>query len=161
MSDAIRRESIPKQAVNIAVSSNKVRGSELKLLQSALLLGIGLEDPTRSAAEVMAGAKKAAGGCSPGGEVRQQLVTIEAHKLHLRALADQIGQMPTDYPWHITLIMRAISALLPWYTRPLREFGSGCASYFESVAASLNAIARHVEHIETETKQVRQGARWP
>jgi hypothetical protein len=41
--------------------------------------------------------------------------------------ASRIGVMPPNYPLYATLVMRLVSALLPWYTRPIREFGERAA----------------------------------
>ena len=51
----------------------------------------------------------------------------------VRRLAGQIGRIPENYPLHVVFVIRVISALLPWYTRPLTQFG-------QKVTESLDAI---------------------
>jgi len=45
----------------------------------------------------------------------------EIFELHREA--SRIGMVPAHYPRHVEIVMKTISALLPWYTRPLTNFG--------------------------------------
>lgn len=51
--------------------------------------------------------------------------------------AAKIGQMPAGYPGHVTFVMKIISALLPWYTRNLIQFGNSSAL---TVRAMLDVV---------------------
>lgn len=61
--------------------------------------------------------------------------------------ASRIGQVPVGYPRHLNLIMRCISALLPWYTRSLRDFS--CAS-----VDTCRLLARQLEEVERERRDI-------
>lgn len=55
-----------------------------------------------------------------------------------------VGSIPVGYPWHLNLIMRAISALLPWYTRPIRESVAKTAECMVLMAEVLTTIAERL-----------------
>ena len=63
------------------------------------------------------------GAAAASGDLSEALHDRECELAELRREGDRIGLIPKDYPRHITWIMRIIAALLPWYTRPLANFG--------------------------------------
>lgn len=58
----------------------------------------------------------------------------------------RVGELPRDYPMHLNLLMRAIHALLPWYTRPLRQH----AEHTVAVAKAIEAILEELEARQSE-----------
>ncbi len=65
----------------------------------------------------------------------------------LEAEAGRVGVVPQGYPWILDLIMRLIHALLPWYTRPIREFSLQSAAVLRELASSAAIIRRDQERI--------------
>lgn len=61
----------------------------------------------------------------------------------LEESAGQVGVLPANYPMHLSVVMRVIHAMLPWYTRPLQQH-----------AASTVAVARAMEAV-LETLETR------
>jgi len=59
----------------------------------------------------------------------------------LELASAQIGKVPGGYPRHLDIVMRLISALLPWYTRPLAEFGRQTAKAVRQMAEILTEMA--------------------
>lgn len=57
-----------------------------------------------------------------------------------------VGELPRHYPMHLNLVMRVIHALLPWYTRPLRQH----AEHAVAVAKAMEAI---LERLEAEARE--------
>lgn len=78
------------------------------------------------------------------GELRHlgQLIT------ELRRRAAVVGQIPRDYPGLVTLVMRTISALLPWYTRPLREFAATTTDALSVLSRLVDALYERQASIE-------------
>ncbi len=155
------REIIPEAVPLWDMSSIRVDGSELSRLHDELTASLGLSTASGPTPPRGAALRKAADDPADLQHMRQQLAAIQSQTVHLHQLAEQIGKLPANYPWHINLIMRVISALLPWYTRPLRDFGKSCADHAEAVAGSLAAIAHRVDCLETTAKRIRTGALWP
>jgi hypothetical protein len=54
--------------------------------------------------------------------------------------AARLGTIPEHYPWHVNLVMRLISALLPWYTRSLVQFGQRTAQTMHITIEVLEEI---------------------
>jgi hypothetical protein len=50
-----------------------------------------------------------------------QLAALRQALESLRSAGETIGAIPPGYPWWATTVIRAVAALLPWYTRPLRR----------------------------------------
>src|SRR5580765_6126944 len=71
-------------------------------------------------------------GLSSGDLASLNLLVIE-----LQREAISIGSIPPNYPLHVDLIMRAVSVLLPWYTRPLREH---CQKTSRAIASLVEVI---------------------
>lgn len=69
-------------------------------------------------------------------------VTIEA----LSAAASALGERPQGYPLWADLVIRAVSALLPWYTRSLK-------AYARAAAGTAAAIAALIEDAERRAKE--------
>lgn len=59
----------------------------------------------------------------------------------LEESASRVGELPTNYPLHLKPVMRVIHALLPWYTRPLRQHAENTVS----VAHALRAVLEEIE----------------
>ncbi|MDZ7638213.1 MAG: hypothetical protein U5J83_08190 [Bryobacterales bacterium] len=75
------------------------------------------------------------------------------HKLRkairdLEESAAQVGEMPRNYPMHLNLVIRAMHAMMPWYTRPLRHH----AEQSVAVARAMEAVLMSIE------EQVRKGS---
>jgi hypothetical protein len=68
--------------------------------------------------------------------------------LDLQREAALIGSIPQNYPRHVDLIMRGVSALLPWYTRPLREYGWKTSRAIASLAEVVNQLAVRQQELE-------------
>jgi len=64
--------------------------------------------------------------------------------------------MPAGYPRHVTLVMRLISAALPWYTRPLVEFGQKSSQTLREVSQVLEELARHQESLAAEVAGMKE-----
>jgi hypothetical protein len=60
----------------------------------------------------------------------------------LEQSATRVGELPRGYPMHLNLLMRMIHALLPWYTRPIRQ-------HAEHTVAVAKAMAAILERLET------------
>ena len=75
----------------------------------------------------------------------------------LRVQADRIGTIPSSYPWHVDLIMRVISALIPWYTRPLHQFAMRTTEaievFLQSIADLADAQAHLAAQLESSERQ--------
>ena len=65
----------------------------------------------------------------------------------LEQSAAGVGVLPANYPMHLRPVMRAIHALLPWYTRPLQQHAANTVA----VARALEAVLESLESRFTET----------
>jgi hypothetical protein len=66
----------------------------------------------------------------------------------LRLHAALVGEIPSNYPKHVDLIMRGVAAILPWYTRPLREYAQKTAGVMTSVAEVVCQLAARQQALE-------------
>lgn len=86
---------------------------------------------------------------------RQPLLRVKRQIRTLRENAEQLGQLPVGYPFHVHAIMKIVSALLPWYTRSIRQFGMQTTQTIEEIAASLEELVKQqeslLEHAEQST----------
>lgn len=73
---------------------------------------------------------------------RKALERLRQAVWELRQDAARIGRIPPGYPRHIDLVMRVISALLPWYTRNLVQFGQRTSQAFQVMAEVLEEVIR-------------------
>ena len=64
--------------------------------------------------------------------------------------------MPVGYPRHVGLVMRLISAALPWYTRPLVEFGQKSSQTLREVSQVLDELARRQESVAAEVAGMKE-----
>jgi hypothetical protein len=64
----------------------------------------------------------------------------------LRSMAECVGAMPVGYPFHARIIIRIISALLPWYTRSLREFDVAVVDTIRLLADRVDALGDSEQH---------------
>lgn len=101
-------------------------------------------------------------GHHPSGvDERFELVTIGAIRelrrelFELRREASEIGKIPRDYPAHIVVIMKVISAFLPWYTRPLLNFARRAARISDIMAKVLEEVLSSHELLVREVAAVR------
>ena len=102
--------------------------------------------------DLEAGIQRHLGFPDPGGKPapiaiisRQSLLAMRAKLRSLRYHSEQIGKLPVGYPMPIHVIMKFISAFLPWYTRPLREFGEHTTQTLEAMALALEEIVKQDE----------------
>jgi hypothetical protein len=77
----------------------------------------------------------------------------------LRSHAEAVGRVPEGYPLHVTFVIRSIAALLPWYTRPLRNFSLTAVDACDSMAAILEHIA--ADHVDAAGVRNESAARSP
>jgi len=81
------------------------------------------------------------------------------HELfELQQDAGRIGEIPLRYPRHIVLIMRAISALLPWYTRPIADFSQRTSRTAEAISSLLNELLSAQESLARELAEIKNTA---
>lgn len=73
----------------------------------------------------------------------------------LRQKAAKIGKIPSGYPRHIDLVMRLISALLPWYTRSLVQFGRQTAEAVRVIAEAVEQLAQRQRLRSSEWNRLR------
>jgi hypothetical protein len=60
----------------------------------------------------------------------------------LRGSAERIGKLPEGYPLHVRAVMHGVAALLPWYTRPLANFGRQTVQTLEIFEGVVQEIAQ-------------------
>lgn len=65
----------------------------------------------------------------------------------LEQSAGKVGELPANYPIHVTPVMRVLHALLPWYTRPMQQH----AAQTVAVARAIEAV---LEDMETRAREV-------
>jgi hypothetical protein len=86
--------------------------------------------------------------------VEALLAQLRHRLLEMERAARSIGTVPQGYPLHVRVVIRAIAALLPWYTRPLRHFAqisadtcalmaSGLTRCFDSTKSPLSSGKGH------------------
>ena len=68
----------------------------------------------------------------------------------LRVHANRVGTIPNSYPRHLDLIMKAISALIPWYTRPLQQFAQRTTETTEVLLQSIVDLADVQAHLAAQ-----------
>jgi hypothetical protein len=69
-----------------------------------------------------------------------------------------IGAIPPDYPRHVDLVMRVISALLPWYSRSLVQFGRSASESIRAVSDALEELARAHQSLALEVSRLRDSS---
>jgi hypothetical protein len=62
--------------------------------------------------------------------------------------ASLVGSVPANYPPHVDFIMKAISALLPWYTRSLRANSQKTAFVLAALAEAVGDLAAQQQEFE-------------
>lgn len=77
------------------------------------------------------------------------LARLRASLSSLERAGATIGAIPQGYPLWATLIIRAVSALLPWYTRSLHAYSR----------ASTEAIAATLALLEDADRRSRESVR--
>jgi hypothetical protein len=78
--------------------------------------------------------------------------------LELQRDATLIGTIPQNYPRHIDLMMKGVSALLPWYTRPLREHGKKTSRAIAALAEVVNQLVLRQQEFEESVRNRPQNA---
>jgi hypothetical protein len=63
----------------------------------------------------------------------------------LSAAAAGLGERPQGYPLWADLIIRAVSALLPWYTRSLKAYAKAAAGTAAATAALIEDAERRAK----------------
>lgn len=76
----------------------------------------------------------------------------------LRESADAVGVKPVGYPLPVDLVMRAVQALLPWYTRPLRRHAEDTVAASIAVQALMERIVSRQDAIEERLSRVEAGS---
>ncbi len=84
-----------------------------------------------------------------------QLTRLREALQLLKKDAERVGQVPCGYPRHLDLIMKAISALLPWYTRTIAQFAKRTTEALEIALGVVGEIAAE----QTDRGWPRQGKR--
>jgi hypothetical protein len=74
------------------------------------------------------------------GESNLDLERLRVAVSELERSVASIGEIPKGYPKHIDLVMRIISALIPWYTRNLTRFGQQTAQTVRVISEALGQI---------------------
>lgn len=87
---------------------NSARNLERRLLEE-----LGIPIPLSTSAPTEFGSAK-----------RDTILRLRRLVAQLERDASRIGATPQGYPKHVTLVIRVIGALLPWYTRSLVQFGN-------------------------------------
>jgi hypothetical protein len=95
-------------------------------------------------------------GAYSSGPVSEYINLGASQAEQLRSVAQLVGIPPADYPLHVRLVMKSISALLPWYTRPIRTFCLEAASLFETMHAALQEAQEKVHRLEREVERLRR-----
>lgn len=102
---------------------------------------------------------KTASGASPasdsmrrledlGNQYRRQLESV-------RQSVNQVGVPPPGYPWHIRAVMNGISALLPWYTRPIRQFCENATATLECTKDFMNEVEKVLRKQQSELEYLK------
>lgn len=72
----------------------------------------------------------------------------------LRREASQIGRIPLEYPAHIVVVMKFISALIPWYTRPLVNFARRASRISDITAQLLDEVVKSHESLLRQVEEI-------
>jgi hypothetical protein len=82
------------------------------------------------------------GACGQG-----QVSAMLAGVKEMEANAARVGLIPAKYPLHVTLIIKIIHALLPWYARTIRAFCLTATAVARQQADALCAVVQQQEQI--------------
>jgi hypothetical protein len=99
-----------------------------------------------------------AAGAPPPDGVGKAVRRLKHELFELQQEAGRIGKIPFHYPRHIVLIMRAISALLPWYTRPIADFSQRTSRTAEAISGLLDELLSEQELLARELAEIRNTA---
>lgn len=66
-----------------------------------------------------------------------------------RQAAEAVGAIPRGYPWHVALVMRAVNAVLPWYTRTVRQAAFRAVETLEMHQTAMESIAGSLDEIRS------------
>ena len=91
------------------------------------------------------------------GDLSDLVLDVKSELAALRRESDRIGKIPENYPRHITWLMRLISALLPWYTRPLVNFSRRTSATAELMSDLLDAVLHRQNALDEEIRALRSG----
>jgi hypothetical protein len=83
------------------------------------------------------------------------MLDLQAEVAALHREAGRIGAIPENYPRRVTWVMRVISALLPWYTRPLVNFSRSAVSSLETTAHVLEQVMIRQEALAEEIRNLK------
>lgn len=101
---------------------------------------------------------KTAADALPADGIGRAARRLKRELFELQQEAGRIGKIPVHYPRHIVLIMRAISALLPWYTRPIAEFSHRTSRTAEAISSLLDELLSEQELLARELAEIRNTA---
>jgi hypothetical protein len=79
-----------------------------------------------------------------------QLAALRQALESLRAAGEAIGAVPPGYPWWAVAIIRAVAALLPWYTRPLRRYAALSSDILGGALALMSEAESRARAFPTE-----------
>ena len=95
-------------------------------------------------------------GAHSSGPVSEYINLGARQAEQLRSVAQLVGIPPADYPLHVRLVMKSISALLPWYTRPIRSFCLEAASLIGTMHGALQEAQERILRLEREVERLRR-----
>ena len=72
----------------------------------------------------------------------------------LKSSASQVGTIPQGYPLWVTLVMKTIHGLLPWYTRPLQSFSRVCAEQAEEIGYQIGVLANAQSELLSRLEEI-------
>lgn len=73
------------------------------------------------------------------------LAQLKASIERLSAAGGRLGATPEGYPLWVSLIIRGVSALLPWYTRSLHAYAKEVSAVAELTVALLEDAERRAK----------------
>ena len=98
---------------------------------------------------------------APPDDIGKAARRLKHELFELQQEAGRIGKIPLRYPRHIVLVMKAISALLPWYTRPIVDFSQRTSRTAEAMATLLGELLREQELLARQLAEIRNAASPP
>jgi hypothetical protein len=98
---------------------------------------------------------------APPDDVGKAVRRLKHELFELQQEAGRIGKIPLHYPRHIVLVMKAISALLPWYTRPIVDFSQRTSRTADALASLVDELLRQQELLAWQLAELRNTASPP
>jgi hypothetical protein len=95
------------------------------------------------------------------GESSLNLERLRVAVSELERSVASIGEIPNGYPKHIHLVMKIISAVIPWYTRNLIRFGQQTTQTARAILEALGQIAVTQEELSALYRSMHAAAPQP